>query len=189
MTWTALTGVVECWSDEGLRELGRRRFQERRGRPLTGGALLPRGSIEQHTAAFVARRNPWRLALVTIAATGSEADVVAWADDATVVLHGDPASGRVLTQNESWGDLGARRLLCPDPLEQFIARPWPLRFNLDGNTVEANMGVLPEFVTMATDHYEITYNAELDVLTSWTAFIDDEVAARQELRQVTRVDV
>ena len=95
----------------------------------------------------------------------------------------------MLTPNESWDNLGARRLLCPDPLEQLIVRPWPLRFDLDGSILEENMGVLPEFVTVATDHYEITYDAELDVLTSWTAFIDDEPAARQQLRHLTRTDV
>lgn len=189
MTWTVLTGVVEWWSDEGLRDLGRARFHERRGRHRSGGDLLPRGSIDQHTAAFVARRTHWRLAVVTTDATSAtQADVVAWADDATVVLHGSPASGRVLTPNESWGDLGARRLLCPGRLEQLIARPWPLRFTLEGSILEEDMGVLPEFVTLASDHYEITYDADLDVLTSWTAFIDDEPAARQQLRHLTRAN-
>jgi len=189
MTWTVLTGVVEWWSDEGLRDLGRRRFHERRDRHRSEGDLLPRGSIEQVTAAFVARRTPWRLALVYIdPTTASEADTVAWADDATVVLQGSPASGRLLKPNESWGDLGARRLLCPGPLEQLTPRPWPLQFNLAGSMLEENGNLLPEFVTLASDHYQITYEPDLDVLTSWTAFIDGEAAARQQLRHLARVD-
>ena len=190
MTWTVLSGVVEWWADEGLRDAGRRRFHESRGRDRSAEELLPRGSIDQETAAFVARRAPWRLALVTVQAASSraQAEVVSWADDATVVLHGSPASGRVLTANESWGDLGARRLLCPDRLEQVIARPWPPRFDLDGHLLEQDMSVLPELVSLGTDHYEVTYDPKLDVLTSWTAFLDGEVAARQQLRHLTRVD-
>ncbi len=49
------------------------------------------------------------------------------------------------------------------------------------------MSVLPEFVTLGTGHYELTYDPEVDVLTSWTAFIDGEVAVRQQLRHLTRV--
>lgn len=188
MSWTVLSGVVEWWADEGLRDVGRRRFHESRGAGSLGGEPLPRGSIDQETAAFVARRAPWRLALVTIhASSPAQAEVVSWADDATVVLHGNPASGRVLTPNESWGDLGARRLLCPDPLGQVIARPWPPRFNLAGRLLEQDMSVLPAFLTLGTDHYEVAYDPELDVLTSWTAFIDGEVAARRQLRHLTGV--
>jgi hypothetical protein len=46
----------------------------------------------------------------------------------------------------------------------------------------------PEFVTLASDHYEVTYDPELDVLTSWTAFIDGEVAARQQLHHLAPLD-
>lgn len=84
--------------------------------------------------------------------------------------------------------MGAFRLLCPGSLEQFIPRPWSPRFSLTGDVLEADMSVLPEFVTLASDHYEVTYEPELDVLTSWTAFIDGEVAARQQLRHLARLD-
>ena len=47
--------------------------------------------------------------------------------------------------------------------------------------------MLPGFVTLGTDH-EVTSDPELDVLTSWTGFIDGEVAGRQQLRHLTRVD-
>ena len=189
MPWSLLSGVVEWWADEGLRDVGRRRFHESRGGGRSAGEPLPRGSIDLETAAFVAQRIPWRLALVTVQGSSpAQAEVVAWADDATVVLHGSPASGRVLTPNESWGDLGARRLLCPDPLERVAARPWPRRFDVAGHLLEQDMSVLPEFVSLGTDHYEVTYDPELDVLTSWTAFLDGEVAARQQLRHLTRVD-
>lgn len=189
MAWSILTGVVEWWSDEGLRDLGRRRFHECRGKGRSDVDPLPRGTVEQDSAAFIARRTPWRLALLaTDRTTRSRPEVVAWADDATVVLNGRPASGRVLTPKESWGDMGAFRLLCPGSLEQFIPRPWSPRFSLTGDVLEADMSVLPEFVTLASDHYEVTYEPELDVLTSWTAFIDGEVAARQQLRHLARLD-
>lgn len=189
MTWSVLTGVVEWLADEGLRDLGRRRFHERQGRHRSDRDLLPRATIDQETAAFIARRTPWRLALLaTDTTTPSRPEVVAWADDATVVLNGRPASGRVLTPKESWGDMGARRLLCPDPLEQLIPRPWSPQFSLAGEVLEADTSVLPEFVTLASDHYEITDDPDLDVLTSWTAIIDGEMAARQQLHHLTPLD-
>lgn len=107
--------------------------------------------------------------------------MVAWADDATVVLQGSPASGRALGPNESWGDLGTRRLLDPDPLEQLMARPWSAHFDVNGQLLDDNTSALPELVSLGTDHYEVTYDAELDVLTSWTAFIDGQPITSQRL--------
>jgi hypothetical protein len=45
MTWHVLTGVVEWWADEGLRDIGRRRFHEARGTTVSADASSP-GTID-----------------------------------------------------------------------------------------------------------------------------------------------
>ncbi len=187
MVWNALTGVIEWWADEELRDLGRGRFHQGRGASVTTVEPLPRGAIDRSSAGFVARRVPWRLALLSLDSVSDGPVVVAWADDATVVLDGEPAVGRVASSRESWGDLGARGLLFPERLERLVPKPWSDRFEVEGDLLSDQMDVLPEFVSLATDHYKATYDAQLDVLTSWTAFIDGEPAARHSLSQLVAI--
>lgn len=184
MTWEVLTGVIEWWSDEGIRDLGRFRFHESHGFHPTGSLFL-KGTISIRRSAFVARRRPWRMAQIMLEPTEEDdAAVVAWADEATAVLIGQPAS---LSHDRSWGDLGLRRMLEPEPLETFVPRPWEARIEIEGSLLDNDVSILPEFVSLASDRYEATYDSELDILTSWSAFIDDELACRQKLSEVVSV--
>jgi len=187
VAWEALTGVVEWWADEGIRDLGRGRFHASRGHK-TGGPPLPEGSIWTKRSAFVARRRPWRLAWVALGPVDEgDAAVLAWADEATAVLVGEPASQHVVGPNETWGDLGLRRMLEPGPLEVFVPKPWSENLRIEGRLLEDDMTVVPEFVSLATDHYEATYDPQLEILTSWSAFMDGKVAWRQALSNVVSV--
>lgn len=56
MVGNALTGVVEWWADEGLRDLGRRRFHQRRRASLTG-----RPTLDSHTRKDASSRPPGSL--------------------------------------------------------------------------------------------------------------------------------
>jgi hypothetical protein len=197
MTWDVLTGVIDWWADEGLRDVGRHRFHESKGKRVNADGL-PRGSIDATRHAFVARRKPWRLAQVSLDVTDTgrggqawrPADetpgvVVSWADDATAVLRGNPAAQHLVPSNESWGDSGLRRMLEPDPLEALVAKPWGPLLTIDGQLLERDTLLPLEFVSLSTEYYEAAYNEELDVLTSWTAFIDGEPAQRQTLTHLT----
>jgi hypothetical protein len=198
MAWEALTGVIDSWADEGLRDVGRRRFHEARGKQVGGG--LPRGSIDASRHAFVVRREPWRLAQVSLAVTDADVPpwqlasdspgvVVSWADDATAVLRGSPAAQHHVPANESWGDSGLRSMLEPEPLEALVARPWDREMTVDGQLFEPGAWILPDLVSLTADRYEAIYDEELDALTSWTAFIDGEVARRQTLTQLTVISL
>jgi hypothetical protein len=201
MAWEVLTGVIDWWADEGLRDVGRRRFHLAMGKQV-GAGLLPRGSIDASRHAFVVRHHPWRLAQVRLDVADSDADgqtgqltanapgvVVSWADDATAVLSGSPASQHVVPANESWGDFGLRSMLEPGPLETVVAKPWGRLVTIDGQLLETDSFILPELVSLTASHYEATYDADLDALTSWTAFIDGEVAHRQSLTQLTVISM
>jgi hypothetical protein len=187
MSWQVLTGVIEWWSDEGLRDIGRLRYHRSR-QSVRERDGVPRGTVDTSRAAFVAKRSPWRIAQVALGLPNETSpDVVAWADEATAVLTGSPASQHLVPPNESWGDHGLRRMLNPTPLETLVAKPWPATFRVEGHLLERDMSLLPELVSLATDYYEATYDAELDVLTSWTSFIDGESAHRQTLTHLTDI--
>jgi hypothetical protein len=185
MSWDVLAGAVEWWADEGLREVGRRRFHEARG--TVSSDVAPLGSVDRVRAVFVAQRRPWRLSEVALDTTNDEVTpaVASWADDATAVLKGGPARQHVVGPNESWGDLGVRQMLVPTALEVLVSKPWTAEFRVPGEVLERDMSVLPEFVSLGTDHYEVSYDGDLDVLTAWTAVIDGTAAQRLVLSQTT----
>ena len=191
MSWQALTGVFEWRVDEGLRDVGRRRFHEAGGLP----DLARRGAVQRSALrlavrwAFVARRHPWRLAVVSLRDqdAGSPA-VTAWADEATAVLKGAPAAQHVVGPNQSWGNLGLRRMLQPESLTTFVPPPWPASFRIRGDLLDGGPSVAPEFTSLAVDHYEARFDPALGVVTAWTAFIDGAVALHQTLAQLTAVD-
>lgn len=184
MTWQLLAGQFEWWADEALRNLGRRRYYAARGRVVAEEERGPALAMEVRPVAFVAQRSPWRLARIALQPQPDEAAIVAWADDATAVLAGSPATLRVLGPNETWGDLGLRRMLDPERLEALVPQPWSATFRVDGALVDGDLSVVPELVSLSADHYEAAYDAALGVLTRWTAVIDGEVAARHELRDL-----
>ncbi|MDP8909692.1 MAG: hypothetical protein M3N47_11390 [Chloroflexota bacterium] len=47
--------------------------------------------------------------------------------------------------------------------------------------------LLPGFVSLAADFYEVAYDMELDVLTAWTAYIDGAAANRISVSQLADV--
>lgn len=145
MSWQVLLGVVTWWADEGLRDVGRQRFQAARGRRLTGDRSQV-DFVDFHQAAFVAQRSPWRLAQVTLTDQPSSAPAVAaWADTATAVLTDEPVAQHVVGPNESWGDLGCRRMLDPKPLTAIVTPPWEASFVIDGSRLENDREfVVPE---------------------------------------------
>ena len=93
----------------------------------------------------------------------------------------------MLASNESCGDLGAHRLLFPNPLSQLVPAPWPAQFTVAGDLLTDNMRLLPELVSLGVDHFDATYDADLHLLTSWTAVINGEPAARRALSRLTAV--
>jgi hypothetical protein len=101
VSWQTLAGVVEWWADEGLRDLGRQRFHQGRGRS-TKSELLPPGTIVVGRAVFIASRTPWRMAQIRTGTTRpDDTAVVAWADDSTAVLKGNPAEQVLVESNDS----------------------------------------------------------------------------------------
>jgi len=192
MPWNVLTGVIEMWSDEGLRDVGRRRFHEARGTRLSseGDLALP-GDVYQTRLVFAARRLPWRLTMISL--DEAEPDdrhpvVTSWADDATAVLRGSPAEPYMVGPHESYGDGPLGPMLEPAPLATLVATPWPTRFEVPGWLLERDMSVLPAFVSLASDRYEVIFDAELDILTSWSAVIDGAVIQRVSLTHVTPIE-
>lgn len=190
MPWQVLTGVLEWWADQGLLNIGRRRFHKAQGRMAFEGATSTAG-IELMRFAFAARRVPWRLTAVSLGAPDDKGPpaVVSWADDATAVLKGNPAESQLVGPNYPSGSWGLRRMLEPGKLETLIPKPWPARFELAGHLLEQDMFLLPEFVSLASDSYEVTYGAELDILTMWAAIIDGDVAQRISLEHVASMDL
>jgi hypothetical protein len=77
MGWEVLTGVIEWWADEGLRDIGRRRFHRARAK-VSDEPGLPCGSIDVTRHAFVVRRTPWRLAQVSLESTDPREPGTAW---------------------------------------------------------------------------------------------------------------
>jgi hypothetical protein len=189
MSWQVLTGVVEWWADEGLRDIGRRRYSAARGKRPTGDEMSP-GHIDLARAAFAAQRNPWRLAEVSLSSVDDQVSpaIASWADNATAVLRGSPAQQRLVGPNETWGDLGLRRMLEPDALEALVPKPWPAEFQVPGDAVERDLTLMADFVSLSSDYYAVSYNRDLDVLTTWAAIIDGEIAQRVSLTHLTAVD-
>ena len=190
MPWQILSGVVEWWAEEGLRDLGRRRRALDAGR-TPNAQQIARGTLDIVRAAFIAQREPWRLTEVTLLEVPeSTAPVIAsWADEATAVLRGKPAEQHFVPPNQSWGDLGVGVMLKPDALRQLVPEPWPERFVVDGPRLEQHdLTLFPELVTASTDRYEVVFDPSREILMSWTAIIDGEVAQRITLSRLTALD-
>jgi hypothetical protein len=189
MPWQILSGVVDWWAEEGLREVGRSWRALEAGRS-PHAQRIARGTLSIARAAFIAQREPWRLTEVTLLEVPeSTAPVIAsWADEATAVLRGEPAEQHFVAANESWGDLCVGVMLKPDALRQLVPEPWPERFVVDGPLLERDPTLLPELLCWSTDRYEVEFDPSREILTSWTAIIDDEVAQRITLSRLTALD-
>ena len=158
MPWQVLSGVIEWWADEGLRDEGRRRRALAAGR-TPNAEQIARGTLDVVRAAFIAQRESWRLTEVTLLEVPeSTAPVIAsWADEATAVLRGKPAKQHFVAAKESWGDLGIGVMLKPDALRQLVPEPWPERFELDGPLLEDDPTLFPELLSASIDRYEVAF--------------------------------
>lgn len=187
MSWDNLVGVVDWYADEELRTRGRIGHVADQGKVTSriGGPT----HIDRVRLLFAARRQPWRLTEVLIedAGTTLTPQVAAWADDAVAILMGIPARSHVVVQGESWGDFSVRSLLSPSALEAIFAPPWPSRFALPGDLLERDVTAIPDLITRGADQYDVTYNLDLGIITSWSAIIDAETAQRISLVHVTSV--
>jgi len=186
-----VTGVFERRVDEGRLDIGRHRFHKARGHvDLDGcGEERPTGLVLGTQWAFVARRHPWRLAIVSLCDRDALSPAVtAWADDATAVLKGVPATQHVVGPNHSIGNLGLRRMLDPESLQAFVPLPWPTSFDVPGHLLDDDVFVAPELTFLAVDHYEAGFDPALGLLTAWRGFIDGEVALSLTLSQLTAVE-
>lgn len=188
MAWRVLAGVFDWWADEGIRDIGRERFHRRRGSDVSGTIGSP-GTTDSLRFAFVAQRSPWRLAEVYLRSPDDPPlAVVAWADRATAVLKGQPAEQHLVQSNESFGDGGLKAMLEPGRLETLVGKPWSPHFRVNGELLDRDWSLLPEFLSLGTDYYEARYDAGLDALRSWTAFIDEAPAARLSLSRLNALD-
>lgn len=189
MAWNVLAGLIEWWADEGLRDEGRRRFAGVRASTMSSDDA-PHGTVHHIRAAFLAQHQPWRLSKVALSTTsrGTTPAVISWADEATAVLKGSPVERHVVGPDESWGDLGLHQVLDPTELERLVPRPWSAQFRIPGDVLERDISVLPELVSLGTDHYEISYDETLNVLTAWAAVIDGVVVQRLSLRELGVLD-
>jgi hypothetical protein len=189
MPWQILSGVVDWWAEEGLREVGRGRRAPKAG-TSPHARRIARGTLSVARAAFIAQREPWRLTELTMldVLESTAPAIVSWADAATAVLRGNPAEQHVVAPNESWGDLGVGIMLKPDALHQLVPAPWPERFAVDGPLLEQDPTLLPELLSWSTDRYEVQFDPNREILTSWTAVIDNEVAQRITLSRLTALD-
>ena len=193
-SWDVIAGVLECWTDEDLREVGRVLYRN-------GGIPVPRMRDQQEElgeesvrVVFVARRCPWQLTEMVLCTPPGQGDytaqesvamTVVWSSDVTTVLEGRPCSARILEPEHSWGDYSLRRLLQPSSLEQFRARPWPAGFDLPGAELANNLQVAPELISLGAETYVVRYDGSLDVITEWKTYIKGQVAQRFTLSELT----
>lgn len=107
-------------------------------------------------AVFIASRTPWRMAQIRTGTTRpDDTAVVAWADDSTAVLKGNPAEQVLVESNDSWGDLGLGQMLLPHSLDPLAPPPWPRQFQINGAALEGEgMFIAPGLVSLASDSYE-----------------------------------
>ncbi|HEV3000942.1 MAG TPA: hypothetical protein VGW75_09420 [Solirubrobacteraceae bacterium] len=182
MSWQVLVGAAHWWADEGLRELGRQRYGEPRGKRSSDAPAAPT-TIDEVRMVFAAQRRPWRLTAIFVESSpdGEATAIASWADGATAVLAGIPARQRVVGPNETWGDLALRRMLEPRAVEAFVPKPWSAEFRVPGGALDRDLPALPELVTLAADHYEVSYDGDLDVMTRWAAVLDGRIAQRVQL--------
>lgn len=114
--------------------------------------------------------------------------LVGWADDLTAVIEGNPLTGTVLVgPSHTRGDLGLGRMLNPRSLEALVPPPWTSSFEIEGGALEGDFGIAPEFTTLSAERYEVEFDEHHQVITAWRAFIDGQLAHRQQLVRLTEL--
>lgn len=183
--WDVLTGTLEEIRDETLLDAGRDLYG-RRGSPDLGLWKPPASSPSKTTGrvAFVAQREPWRLAVVDVGDSDDPLAVL-WQGGVTSLIRGDPAQAEVLGPQMSHGDWSLSRLLLPQVLEELIPTPWPDHLVVPGRVLEASCeeeGFLgaPEIV-LGAERYEAEFDNVLGIFTSWSAYINQGKALQFRL--------
>jgi hypothetical protein len=191
MSWELLSGCVEEYFNQQLLDLGRYRFHRDNGTgPEYYTPVKPEVTVCR--LAFLAQREPWRL--VSIGRDEAEGSILAFADDAWVTLRGDPVvpDGDASTADHdasTRGDHCVRALLEPTWLEEVLGAPMtsdvfdvsPERLLLV--TLDAGGRGLG-LVSIGADRHEVTYDRRLEIVTSWTTYIDGAVARRNSVSQL-----
>jgi hypothetical protein len=186
MAWSVLSGVIEQYFDQQLLDLGRNRHWLAVGKGDESYELID-PDVATVRMAFLAHRNPWRLALINLDG-GGWPPIIGWAGEAWAGLDayslapiGDaPAPGRNATTH---GDLCVRTLLVPDWLHFAIDGPiasnelelTSLQLLAAAQEQGSTAGCLS---SLGTDRYQVNYDPTLDVITSWTSTVDGELARR-----------
>lgn len=187
MSWDLVSGLYDLWADEGLQGIGRARHHRAKAREVPDSAFEYVPDIFVKRSAFVAQRHPWRLTEIILADAGdAPAAVVSWADDAVGVMKGEPARQHLVEhpyETQVWTNSILRQLLEPGPLEKLVPRPWAAHFRVEEELLRRDMTIVGPLVSLGAEHFEVTYDENFDVLTSWTAIIDGRPAERVSLTQ------
>lgn len=194
--WEVLSGTLEVVRDLKLENLGRRRFHGRRNPDFKPVGSVELSGRQLFRVAFAARRAPRRLAMIEVetdfAVPGMprEDDValVAWVAGLTTIIRGGPPVAELLGPDDGTrGDNSLGRLLEPEPLEVVVHPPWARHLEIAGSTLETGeaMFAVPELITIGSDRYEAEFDGDLGILTSWAAYIDDDVATRFRVKAVS----
>jgi hypothetical protein len=178
MGWSVLCGVVEQYYDQRLLDLGRYRFWRERGKAIDDYVML----TEEPTTfrrAFLATRDPWRLALVDPGDEGS-LGLVGWMGTAWVSLSGGPSAPEIggdVTGRVTVGDLCVNALVVPDWLVSVIGRPLTASFEVPPEQLFA-AAEQPEteqagcLLSLGVERYAVSYDEDLEIITSWQTYID-----------------
>lgn len=133
--------------------------------------------------AFAATLHPRRLAAVDL---GGYDPVLALAatGDSVVCFKGEPPAPVDLGHTNS--EVGSLwRLLDPSWLQRVgIDGEIPALFTVPGAILDRDVTIAPELVCLGTEHYQVTFQPDLQVITCWEAYVDDRVADRRTLASV-----
>jgi hypothetical protein len=193
--WEVLCGALEVVRDLELEDLGRERFHTKRNPDFSPEGYIRLSGRQLFRVAFAVRRVPWRLAMIEVETDFAIPDMpreddvalVAWVDGLTTIIRDNPPIAELLGPDDGTrGDNSLGRLLQPEALEVVVHPPWARQFEIAGSTLETDeaMFAVPGLITIGSDRYEAEFDADLGILTSWTACIDDGVATRFRVHAV-----
>lgn len=193
--WEVLCGTLEVVRDLKLEDLGRKRFHTRRNPDFSPEGYVELSGRQLFRVAFAVRRVPWRLAMIEVETDYAISDmpreddvaIVAWVEGLTTIIRGDPSVAELLGPDDGTrGDNSLGSLLQPAPLKAVVHPPWAEQFAIAGSTLETDeaMFAVPGLVTIGSDRYEAEFDADLGILTSWAAYVDDGVATRFRVHAV-----
>lgn len=187
--WSIVAGRFDSRIDQVLMDEGRRRHHSHRGCALRTDTPVEPPRSRFH-GAFVAHKDPWRLAIITEGPGGSlgsgpagTTSVSAWASAAWVALEGEPLTvvGDTRGEGTSPYDFGLRAMLQVGWLKSLVS-----------GTLGPKVDIAPErmldlmrtdewpyslaLIALGASRQSFSYRNDADVLTAMTVTIDDAVA-------------